>query len=232
MPVDVKICGLKTAATLNAALAAGVNYVGLVFYAPSPRNIDVTDAIALADLARGKARIVALFVDPDDALLNDVIASVQPDIIQLHGSETPERIAEIRQRTDASIMKALKVATSEDVVDARRYARSADMILFDAKPSVISTSDGNTTLPGGNGEQFDWSLLEAHDHTQPWMLSGGLNTNNVGAAIRKTGATAVDVSSGVECARGIKDEALIAAFIAAAKSATQSVQGVKSHVDA
>ena len=232
MSVDVKICGLKTAATMNAALAAGADYVGLVFFAPSPRNVDVAEAAKLADLARGKARIVALFVDPDDALLDAVIARVRPDIVQLHGSETPERISEIRRRTDASIMKAVKVATSGDVSDANLYARTADIILFDAKAPVIQSGREASSLPGGNGERFDWRLLDNHDRSQPWMLSGGLDQNNVADAIRETGATAVDVSSGVERAKGEKDPALIADFIKAARAATQSVQGVQSHVEA
>lgn len=232
MSVDVKICGLKTLATLNAALDAGADFVGLVFYPPSPRNIDMANAVTLANHARGKSRIVALFVDPDDTLLDEVTTHVRPDVIQLHGSETPERITEIRHRTGTTIMKAVKVATARDVAAAKQFTADTDIILFDAKAPLLNDVDGSPTLPGGNGERFDWRLLEAHDNNQPWMLSGGLDKDNVADAIRATGATAVDVSSGVERAKGEKDEALIAAFIKAAKAASSSVQGVKSHVEA
>ena len=231
MSVDVKICGLSTAATLDAALDAGADFVGLVFYKPSPRNVSVDDAVALAKRARGRAKIVALFVDPDDTLVNDVIARVQPDVIQLHGAETRERLTELRMRSTAAIMKAIKVATVDDVVSARQYADCADMILFDAKVAKTTTSDASGTLPGGNGARFDWRHLDARDPGQAWMLSGGLDVDNVVDAIRQTGATAIDVSSGVERTKGQKDVELIAAFVSAAKGAVQPDQGAPSHVE-
>jgi len=233
MPVDVKICGIKTTATMSAALDAGADYIGLNFFTPSPRNIEVTEAVVLANLARGKARIVALFVDPDDTLLDAVIADVRPDVIQLHGHETPERLAEIRLRTNAALMKAVKVESRDDVAGSSAWFDSADMILFDAKPPLNAIS----ALPGGNGESFDWHILDAHDYSRPWMLSGGLDASNVAAAIVETGATAVDVSSGVERGKGEKDARLIAAFVTAAKaakirSAAESDQGVTDRAEA
>lgn len=233
MPVHVKICGLTTTATMNTALDAGADYVGLMFFPPSPRNIRIDEAATLANRARGKARIVSVFVDPGDSLLDAVIAKVRPDVIQLHGHETPERIAEIRSRSPATIMKAIQVETRDDVISARQYRDCADMILFDAK----APSNAALALPGGNGDRFDWRMLEVHDHNQPWMLSAGLNPGNVAAAIVATGATAVDVSSGVERSRGEKDVSLIAAFLTAAKNAKSQAtvatgQGAPDHVDA
>lgn len=232
MPIDVKICGLTTLPTLDAALDAGADYVGLVFYAPSPRNISLVRAAPLVDRARGKAKIVALLVDECDLMIKSVEQLIGPSVIQLHGSETPERVAEIRKLTTASIMKAVKVETRDDVVAATQYASVADMVLFDAKPPKLTADDGAEPLPGGNGHRFDWSLLEAHDPSQPWMLSGGLDAENVADAICRTGATAVDVSSGVERAKGEKDEAMIAAFVAAAKAGMKIDRGVRDHVDA
>ena len=238
MTVEVKICGLTTAPTMDAALEAGADYVGLVFYPPSPRNVSVSEAEALAERARGRSKIVALFVDPNDQILDEVIARINPDVIQLHGAETPERILNIRQRTNASIMKAVKVATAEDVAEAASYGDTADIILFDAKAPKLSADSGDVSLPGGNGERFDWRLLEARKNTQPWMLSGGLNPDTIAAAIQQTGATAVDVSSGVEHLKGEKSVELISAFVAAARLAENSGatarpdQGVGTHVEA
>ena len=157
---------------------------------------------------------MALFVDPDDSLLDAVVRDVAPDIIQLHGSETPDRVAAIRERTKTAIMKAIKVATADDVSQARHYRDCADMILFDAKALPGATS----SLPGGNGETFDWRLLDGHDGGQTWMLSGGLNVGNLSDAILKTGAVSIDASSGVERTKGEKDVAPIDAFVRAAKA--------------
>lgn len=215
MPVDVKICGLSTEASIDAAIAAGTDYVGLVFYPKSPRNVSLTRAAQLAAHARGRARIVALAVDPDDRLLSDILAAADPDIFQLHGDETPERVADIRRKTGKQVFKALKIGSSSDVQKARDYAGVADLILFDAK-APESLRDA---LPGGNGVPFDWSLL-ADGGQSRFMLSGGLTPENVAEAIGMTHAPAVDVSSGVESAPGVKDLGLIRKFIEAAKAAS------------
>lgn len=206
----VKICGLKTAETMAAALDAGAAMVGLVFFAPSPRNVDLATAAALADQARGRARIVALLVDADDDLIARIVAQVRPDLLQLHGNETPARVGEVRRRFAVPVMKAIKVATADDAASAVAYRGIADLILFDAKPPK------GADRPGGHGAKFDWSVIEAVGADADFVLSGGLTPENVGAAIRATGATAVDVSSGVESATGVKDARLIAAFVAAA----------------
>ncbi len=211
----VKICGLKTEAALEAALAGGADYVGLVFFAPSPRNITPEAASPLADKARGRAKIVALLVDPDDALIDAVIAAVDPDLLQLHGEETPERVAEVRRRWGKPVMKAIKVATAEDALAALDYADAADLILFDARPPRDSSR------PGGHGTAFDWHILDGIKGRLPFMLSGGLTPDNVAEAIRITGAPMVDVSSGVERRPGEKDPELIRRFLQAAKAAKQ-----------
>jgi phosphoribosylanthranilate isomerase len=211
MSVEVKICGLKTPAALEAALAGGADYVGLVFFPPSPRNVAPETAAALAAKARGRARIVALTVDPDDALLDAIVAAAAPDLIQLHGDETPERVAEIRGRWGRRIIKAVPVETAGDVQEARRYQAVADLVLFDARAPATSTR------PGGNGAPFDWRSLLGLEDGLPFVLSGGLTPDNVADAIRLTGAAVVDVSSGVESRPGEKDPDLIRRFLRAAK---------------
>ncbi|MEO8419891.1 MAG: phosphoribosylanthranilate isomerase [Hyphomicrobium sp.] len=218
MTTEVKICGLRTQGALDAALAAGADYVGFVFYARSPRNIAPADARLLAARARGKAKIVALLVDPDDSLLAEVIDTVGPDIVQLHGSETPARVAEIAKRFGRPVMKAVSVADAGDIQAALAYAGKADRILFDAK----APADDAAALPGGNGIAFDWQALASLEGRIDYMLAGGLNAANVGEAIRLTGARAVDVSSGVESGPGEKDPELIRRFIQAAKTAKQT----------
>jgi phosphoribosylanthranilate isomerase len=216
MTVDVKICGLKTEAALDAALAGGADYVGLVFHDASPRNIDPETARRLAEKARGKAKVVVLLVDPDDRRLADVVAAVTPDVIQLHGSETPERVAAIAQRFGLPVLKAVKVASAADAQAALSFG-AADLILFDAK-----APEGRPgALPGGNGVAFDWQVLEGVRGKLAYMLAGGLTPVNVAEAIRRTGATAVDVSSGVESRPGEKDAELIRRFLRAAKTANQ-----------
>lgn len=214
MSVAVKICGLSTPETLAAALESGADYVGFVFFPKSPRHVTLEQAAALAAQARGKAKIVALTVDADDALLASIASTVKPDLIQAHGAETPERIAAIRALTGVGVMKALKVAGPEDIAAARDYAAVADLLLFDAK-APASLKDA---LPGGNGLSFDWSLLADGRGGHRFMLSGGLNPENVAEAVRVTGARLVDVSSGVESAPGIKDPERIRKFIEAVKS--------------
>ena len=206
---QVKICGLSTQVTMQAALDHSADMVGLVFFAKSPRNVSIEQATALADQARGKAKVVALVVDADDAFLNHLTKSVRPDFIQAHGHETPDRIAEIHALTQTPIIKAIKVETAQDVSTAATYPAAA-LILYDAKaPKGL--------LPGGNGLSFDWTLLEGV--SGQYMLSGGLDPENVAAAIRITGAPIVDVSSGVETSPGVKDAQLIAKFIKAANKA-------------
>ncbi|MEM9030754.1 MAG: phosphoribosylanthranilate isomerase [Pseudomonadota bacterium] len=207
----VKICGLSTAETMEVALDAGADFVGLVFFAKSPRNVSIAQARGLAEQASGRAEIVALVVDPDDELVGQIAAQVGPDVIQLHGAETPDRVREIGQKTGARTMKAIKVATRTDAAAALAYRDSADLILFDAKPPP------GAELPGGNGLAFDWTALAEVAAEVDYMLSGGLSPENVRLAIEVTGAPAVDVSSGVESAPGVKDAARIRAFIAAAK---------------
>jgi phosphoribosylanthranilate isomerase len=212
MSVQVKICGLSTPDTMEAALSHGADFVGLVFYPPSPRYVTPAKAAPLAAMARGRAKIVALVVDADDGLLKDIVGAVRPDYFQLHGSETPERVAAVKSLTGKPVLKAIKVGGPEDVAKATEYVEVADILLFDAKaPATLKDA-----LPGGNGIPFDWSLLEGK---RGFMLSGGINPENVAEAIRVTGAPMVDVSSGVESSPGKKDSERIAKFIEAAKSA-------------
>lgn len=212
MNTKVKICGLSTAETMQAALEAGADFVGLVIFPPSPRNVALAQAADLAALARGRAKIVALLVDADDALIADVVAQVKPDYLQLHGDETPARVTQVRARTGLPVIKALKVATREDAQAALTYRGVADLILFDAKPPP------DATRPGGHGTAFDWTVLEdVKAAIGPFMLSGGLDHGNVAAAIAATGTPMVDVSSGVEVRRGEKSPELIRHFLQAAK---------------
>jgi phosphoribosylanthranilate isomerase len=213
MPTKVKICGLKTETALEVALDGGADYVGLVFFPPSPRYVSPARAAAIAAKARGRAKIVALLVDPDDALIADVMAAAAPDILQLHGQETRERVAEIRSRWGIPVMKAVAVETADDARAGLRFASAADLILFDARAPEESSR------PGGNGAPFDWRLLADVTGLAPFVLSGGLTPDNVAEAIRITGATIVDVSSGVESRPGEKDPELIRRFLGAAKSA-------------
>lgn len=212
MPAEVKICGLSTPETVEAAIAAGADLIGLVFYPKSPRYVSMDQAAALAAQARGRTRTVALVVDADDALLREIAARVAPDLIQVHGAESPERVSEISRLTGKPVIKAIRVREASDVAAAAAYSDVASLIMYDAKaPETL----GNA-LPGGNGHAFDWGLLEGG--TRPaFMLAGGLTPDNVAEAIRVTGAPIVDVSSGVETAPGVKDAGLIRKFIEAAK---------------
>ena len=212
MSVQVKICGLRTSETLAAALDAGAGYVGFVDFPRSPRHLEPAAMQPLADRARGKAAIVVLTVDATPERLSALVETVRPDLLQLHGSETPEQVAAIRARYGLPVMKVIKVATRADVDAARAYRAAADLLLFETKAPA-------TALPGGNGLSFDWSLMAGVAADGPYMLSGGLNPGNVAAAIAATGAAMVDVSSGVETAPGIKSIELIQAFIAAARRA-------------
>ncbi|RBP03555.1 phosphoribosylanthranilate isomerase [Roseiarcus fermentans] len=208
----VKICGLSTPESLDAAIAAGADMVGFVFFARSPRHIDFATARALGRRARGRATIVALTVDADDALLSDVVEALDPDMLQFHGKESPERVAAIGALYGRRTLKAVGVAAPDDLAAAGAYDGAADFLLIDAKPPK------GAALPGGNGLPFDWRLARDFAPRRPWLLSGGLAPDNVAAAIRATGARGVDVSSGVESAPGVKDETRIAAFVAAART--------------
>jgi phosphoribosylanthranilate isomerase len=222
MSTRVKICGLSTEATLDAALDAGADLVGFVLFAKSPRNVTLETAATLARRAqaRGGVEAVTLLVDPDDDLLDRVVATVKPDMLQLHGHETPERVAAIRQRSGLPILKALPVAEARDVAAAFTYLApggGADLLLFDAKPPADPSA-----LPGGNGLAFDWHILEGAKARAPFALAGGLTPENVASAIALTGAAIVDVSSGVESGPGLKDPDLIRRFLRAAKAAKQA----------
>ena len=212
---DVKICGLSTLESVDAAIDAGADLVGLVFYPRSPRNVSLQQAKTLADHARGRAKIVALIVDADDNALQEITNIVAPDLFQAHGSETPQRVQEIGTLTAKPVIKAIKVGTVSDIAKAADYVGKASLILYDAKaPETLVNA-----LPGGNGLAFDWNLLGSSSQSEGFILSGGLNPDNVARAIRVTGAPIVDVSSGVESAPGKKDLGLIWKFIEAAKSA-------------
>jgi phosphoribosylanthranilate isomerase len=214
MPVEVKICGLSTAETVDAAIAAGADLVGFVFFAKSPRNVSIEQAAELAARARGKAKIVALVVDADDALISSINEHVDPDLFQAHGAETPERVSEIAALTGKPVIKAIRVRDAADIADAAQFSSVASLILYDAKaPETLGSS-----LPGGNGHAFDWTLLDGGKRPA-FMLAGGLTPENVAEGIRITGAPVVDVSSGVESASGVKDVAKIRKFIEAAKAA-------------
>ena len=211
--IRVKICGLRSSADVAAAASAGASYVGFVFFPKSPRNVSFREAAALAvDVPMGVAK-VALVVNADDAYLDGLTAVVPLDMLQLHGSESPARVADVKARYGLPVMKAVGIADASDLAQIDDYAAVADQLLIDAKPPK------NADLPGGNGLAFDWTLLAGRKYwTVPWMLAGGLTADNVAEAVRRTGATQVDVSSGVEGLVGVKDAGLIAAFVAAAQA--------------
>ncbi len=210
----VKICGLSEEATLDAALAAGADMVGLNFFPRSPRFVTPERAAELAKRVAGRAEIVAVTVDMDDAALAEIVETVSPDWLQLHGSETPERVAEVRKRFGREVIKALPIATKSDLAEAERHMAVAERLLLDAKPPK------DATRPGGLGTPFDWTLLSGFDPDIPWLLSGGLTPGNVAEAVAVTGAPGVDVSSGVESAPGRKEADLIRAFIGNARGAS------------
>jgi len=208
--VRVKICGVRTFAEVQAVAAAGAAYVGLNFFPRSPRSVTIGTARALALAAPEGLCKVALTVDADDAMLEAILASVPIDMLQLHGHETPSRVAEVRARFGLPVMKALGVEGEDDLLALIEHSLAADQLLIDAKPPK------NATLPGGNGLAFDWRLLVGRKWLRPWMLAGGLTAATVAEAVRLTGARQVDVASGVESAPGVKDPIRIAAFVAAA----------------
>src|SRR3954451_24914544 len=199
MSLIVKICGLSTRETLEVALEAGADMVGFVFFPPSPRHLGLEQARELGRQAKGRALKVALVVDADDAMLENIVDALQPDILQLHGKETVARLRDIRQKFGLPVMKALAIETTADLAVLPGYAAVADRILFDAR------APKDATRPGGLGAPFDWRLLENLELKVPYMVSGGLHAGNVAEAVRLTGAGGVDVSSGVESASGVKD---------------------------
>ena len=209
--IRVKICGLRTEADVLAVAEAGAAYAGFVFFAKSPRNVTVEQARGLALAAPIGLAKVALTVDADDATLDAIVEGVPLDMLQLHGHETPDRVAAVRARYGLPVMKAVGVADEGDLAAVFDYSLVADQILIDAKPPK------GAALPGGNGLSFDWRLVAQRRWLRPWMLAGGLTPDNVAEAIRLTNARQVDVSSGVESAPGVKDAARIAAFVAAAR---------------
>lgn len=205
--IQAKICGVSDPAALNAAVDGGAAFVGFVFFPRSPRNVSPPQAADLARLLPTAVRSVGLFVDPSDDLLADVTSQVPFDLLQLHGKETPERLAAIKARFRLPVMKAFKIGEPADLDAAAAYFGVADRLLFDAKPPA------DAPLPGGNGVAFDWTLLAGRTWPKPWMLSGGLNAGNVRDGVAATGARAVDVSSGVETAPGRKSPEMIRAFL-------------------
>lgn len=222
MALTVKICGLKTPAALDAALAAGADMVGFVFFPPSPRHLRLEDACELAARVKSRAAIVALTVNATDELFTDIVRALRPDMLQLHGQETPDRVVAVRTRFGRPVMKALPIATREDLSPIRTYAHVADRLLFDAR------APKDATRPGGLGKPFDWRLLAGVNPGAPFMLSGGLDVDNVAEAIAITNAPGVDVSSGVESRPGVKDPAKIRAFIRAARATEEPLDLTKA----
>ena len=210
MAARVNICGVTSPEAARATVAAGADYIGLNFFPASPRSVTPEQAAAIAVLIPASVTTVGLMVDPDDALV-DSVAAVPVDMMQLHGSESPDRVAEVRARTGLPVIKVIGVRDAADIARIDAYLTVADLILLDAK------APKGAVLPGGNGLAFDWRLLAGRAWETPWMLAGGLTPDNVAEAIRLTGAPEVDVSSGVESAPGVKDPALVAAFIRAAR---------------
>src|ERR1700693_4917448 len=209
MSVAAKICGLSSEEAVAAAIIGGAAYVGFVFYPPSPRSIDPARAAALCASVPSGIQRVGLFVDADDAAIREVLDIATIDILQFHGHESPDRVAEAKTRFRRPVMKAISIAGPEDVLAATRYEENADMLLFDAKPPRRADA-----LPGGNGLAFDWRLIAGRKWRRPWMLSGGLTAELLAEAVSTSGATAVDVSSGVERRPGEKDPHKIREFLA------------------
>jgi phosphoribosylanthranilate isomerase len=213
MPLLVKICGLRTPEALDAALEAGADLVGFVFFEPSPRHVGYAAARALGERVKGRAAKVALTVDADDETFERIVAELKPDMLQLHGQESPEQVRVLKKKFDLPVMKALPVETADDFSAIAAYEKIADRLLFDAR------APRDATRPGGLGKAFDWTLLRNLDPGIPYMLSGGLDPDNVAEALRITRAPGVDVSSGVERAPGEKDPEKIKAFVRAARAA-------------
>jgi phosphoribosylanthranilate isomerase len=211
MGVQTKICGISTPEAVTAALEGGAAFLGFMFFEKSPRNIVPEAAWRLAQPARGKAKVVAVMVDPSDAEVDRVAEILKPDLIQLHGKETPARARAIGQRTGAGVIKVQPVSEASDLDAAREYETVVEHLMFDTKPAK------DAERPGGSGQAFDWTLLEGRRFERPWFLAGGLDPWNLTEAVQQSGAPLLDVSSGVERGAGLKDPALIRAFLDAAK---------------
>lgn len=214
MPAHAKICGLTTPEAVKAAVAGGAAYVGFVMFPRSPRHIEPEAAAGLAEMARaGGAKVVAVTVDASDAEVDRIAGALRPDLIQLHGNETPDRALEVRRRSGAGVVRAFGVGAAADLDKADAFAEIADHLMFDARPPA------EASRPGGVGAAFDWSLLAGRRFERPWFLAGGLTPSNVAEAVAATGAPIVDVSSGVETEPGCKDPRLITAFLDAVRRA-------------
>ncbi|UVC08479.1 phosphoribosylanthranilate isomerase [Rhizobium sp. TH2] len=216
MTLDIKICGLKTEEAVDRAVALGATHIGFIFFAKSPRHIEPADAGRLADRVRGKVKIVSVSVDPDNDDLDEIVALMRPDILQLHGKETPDRVLTIKAVTGLPVWKALSIADADDLRRIEAYDGIANRFLLDAKPPK------NSELPGGNGVSFDWRLLAGLDASVDYMLSGGLNKDNVGEALRIARPTGIDTSSGVESSPGVKDLKMMDEFFEAVRLAEAS----------
>jgi len=208
VPVQIKICGINSVEAADAAVNAGADFAGLVFYKKSPRNLAPEQARALAARMRGRIGLVALFADAGDEEIAAAVGAVAPDFLQLHGGESPERVGALRSRFGIPVIKAVPIAEAGDLTSIKTYEDVADMLLFDAKGAN----------PGGNGAAFDWQLLRGRSFTRPWLLAGGLNAGNVARAIQASGAPGVDVSSGVETSPGVKDARMIREFVSEARA--------------
>ena len=213
----VKICGLRSRGEVHVAAQAGAAYVGMVFFPPSPRHLTLADARWVSEAVPEGVLRVALTVDADDAALEDILDALPVDMLQLHGRESPERVSQVRERFGRPVMKAVAVADADDLAAVDSYAWVADQILVDARPPR------DAERPGGNGVAFDWRLIRGRRWSRPWMLAGGLTPENVGEAVRLTGAEQVDVSSGVELRPGYKDAERVGAFVRAAWNAELSL---------
>ncbi|WDZ76571.1 phosphoribosylanthranilate isomerase [Ensifer adhaerens] len=213
MKTEVKICGLKTAEAVERAVALGASHTGFIFFPKSPRNIEPDDAGRLADRIRGRAKIVAVTVNADNDELDEIVSALNPDILQLHGGESPERLLTVKAMYGLPVMKVFSVRDAADFEKIDAYIGIADRFLFDAK------APAGSDLPGGNGVSFDWKLLDALDASVDYMLSGGLNASNIGEAMAQTRARAIDISSGVESAPGVKDLKLMESFFNAVRQA-------------
>lgn len=216
MKLDIKICGLKTEEAVDRAVELGATHVGFIFFGKSPRHIEPADAGRLADRVRGRARIVSVSVNADNDELDEIIALIRPDILQLHGQESPERVLTIKATTGLPVIKAFSVQTADDLGKIDAYEGIANRFIFDAKPPK------NSELPGGNGVSFDWTLLKSLDPSTDYLLSGGLNARNVGEALAIARPPGIDVSSGVESAPGVKDIRMMEEFFAAVRQAMQA----------
>lgn len=211
MTVTAKICGINDPEAMRAAISGGASHVGLVFYPPSPRSVSPGEAMGLASVVPEQMRKVGLFVDPENDQIDKTLFVVKLDILQLHGSETPERVADLKSRTGKKVMKVIKVSEPDDLAQAEAYVRVADALMFDAKPP----KDMKNALPGGNAVSFDWRILSDRKWPLPWMLAGGLRADNVADAVKLSNARIVDTSSGVEDVPGQKNSAKIKEFLRA-----------------